>query len=50
MSVKDLNAGKAGREEIADREAYREAGKTGQVTVARSEMVSAVRTVLGLPR
>lgn len=50
VSVKDLNAGKAGREEIADREAYREAGKTGQVTVARSEMVSAVRSVLGLPR
>ncbi|MBL7645944.1 MAG: histidine--tRNA ligase [Candidatus Hydrogenedentes bacterium] len=49
VSVKDLNAGKAGREEIADREAYREAGKTGQVTVARSEMVSAVRAVLGLP-
>lgn len=46
VSVKDLNAGKAGREEIADREAYREAGKTGQVTVSREEMVAAVRQVL----
>jgi len=46
VSVKDLNAGKAGREEIADREAYREAGKTGQVTVSREEMVASVRQVL----
>jgi histidyl-tRNA synthetase len=48
VSVKDLNAGKAGREEIADRDTYREAGKTGQVTVARGEIVSVVRSVLGI--
>lgn len=47
VSVKDLNAGKAGRESIADRDAYREAGKTGQVTVARAEMVATVLGVLG---
>lgn len=46
VAVKDLNAGKAGRESIADRDAYREAGKTGQVTVARGEMVAAVLAVL----
>lgn len=47
VSVKDLEAGKAGREDIADRDAYREAGKTGQVTVSRDAMVAAVRDVLG---
>ena len=46
VAVKDLNAGKAGRETIADRDAYREAGKTGQVTVARGEMVATVLAVL----
>ncbi len=47
ISVKDLNAGKAGREDIDDRDAYREAGKTGQVTVNRTEMVSTVAALLG---
>lgn len=46
VSVKDLAAGKAGRADIDDRDAYREAGKTGQVTVARAEMVAAVRACL----
>lgn len=46
VSVKDLNAGKTGRETITERDAYREAGKTGQVTVSRGEMVAAVRAVL----
>lgn len=46
VSVKDLNVGKAGREEIADRDAYREAGKTGQKTVARADMVAEVRQIL----
>lgn len=46
VSVKDLVAGKAERADIDDREAYREAGKTGQVTVARSEMIAAVRALL----
>ena len=42
VSVKDLEAGKREREHIEDREAYREAGKTGQVTVPRAEMVETV--------
>jgi len=36
VSVKDLISGKSGRDDIEDREAYREAGKTGQVTVSRA--------------
>lgn len=47
VSVKDLAAGKQGREAIEDREAYRQAGKTGQVTVPRTEMVAAVLRCLG---
>ena len=47
VSVKDLNAGKEAREDIEDREAYREAGKTGQVTVPRGEMVAVVKSMLG---
>jgi len=46
VSVKDLDAGKAGRADIEDRDAYREAGKTGQVTVARAEMVATVQALL----
>lgn len=46
VSVKDLRAGKEGREDIADREAYLAAGKTGQVTVSREEMVATVRALL----
>jgi histidyl-tRNA synthetase len=47
VSIKDLNAGKAGREDISDRESYREAGKTGQVTVAREVMVETVQALVG---
>jgi len=47
VSVKDLAAGKAGREDIEDREAYRQAGKTGQVTVPRTAMVQTVLNCLG---
>jgi histidyl-tRNA synthetase len=47
VSVKDLCAGKAERDEITDRDAYREAGKTGQVTVARADLVATVRQMLG---
>ncbi|GMV91661.1 MAG: histidine--tRNA ligase [Candidatus Hydrogenedentota bacterium] len=50
VSVKDLHAGKREREEIEDREAYRQAGKTGQVTVPRGEMIATVRGYLNLPR
>lgn len=46
VSVKDLLAGKLQRENIDNREEYRKAGRTGQVTVPRAEMVQAVREVL----
>lgn len=46
VSVKDLVAGKQEREGIEDREAYREAGKTGQITIARTELVATVRALL----
>ncbi|MBI2435735.1 MAG: histidine--tRNA ligase [Candidatus Hydrogenedentes bacterium] len=49
VSVKDLLEGKAGREDISDREAYREAGKTGQVTIPRAEMITHIRRLLALP-
>jgi len=48
VSVKDLVAGKQEREHIEERDAYRAAGKTGQVTVSRAEMVSTVKAMLGL--
>ncbi len=46
VSVKDLLAGKREREEIEDREAYRQAGKTGQVTVPRGDMIATVQGYL----
>ncbi len=46
VSVKDLLEGKSAREDIDDREAYRQAGKTGQVTVPRGEMVQTVQDFL----
>lgn len=46
VAVKDLLAGKREREGIDDREAYRKAGKTAQVTVPRGEMVATVRRLL----
>jgi histidyl-tRNA synthetase len=46
VSVKDLIAGKAIREGIIDREAYRSAGRQTQVTVPRAEMESAIRKML----
>lgn len=47
VSIKDLQLGKAAREEIEDRDAYRQAGKTGQQTIPRSDMVRVVRGLLG---
>lgn len=47
VSVKDLDAGKAKREDIDDRDAYREAGKTGQQTIARADLVAVVTELLG---
>lgn len=47
VSIKDLVTGKEARAGIDNREAYREAGKTGQITVARNELAAAVRQMLG---
>lgn len=46
VSVKDLMAGKRERADIQDREAYLEAGKTGQETVPRDNMIQAVKALL----
>ncbi|MFP4501183.1 MAG: histidine--tRNA ligase [Candidatus Hydrogenedentota bacterium] len=46
IAIKDLVAGKEERANIDDRDAYREAGKTGQITVERSELVKTVREML----
>ncbi len=46
VSIKDLRAGAAAREGIADRDAYRDAGKAGQSTIARADMVAEVRALL----
>ncbi len=46
VSIKDLRAGAAAREGIADREAYREAGKAGQRTIPRQDMIAEVRALL----
>jgi histidyl-tRNA synthetase len=47
VAVKDLGAGKELRKDIDDRDEYRKAGKTGQVTVLREEMVACVMDLLG---
>lgn len=46
VSVKDLRAGKAQRADITDRDAYRQAGKTAQVTIPRTEMVAEIQRIL----
>ncbi|MDP7639569.1 MAG: histidine--tRNA ligase, partial [Candidatus Hydrogenedentes bacterium] len=46
VAVKDLGAGKELRKDIEDRDEYREAGKTGQVTVSREEMIARVMDLL----
>jgi len=48
VSVKDLLAGKREREHIGDREAYRQAGKTGQTTVRRDDVVVTVLRLLDI--
>ena len=45
--VKDLAMGKAIRENIADHEAYRLAGREAQVTVARNEVAGRIRRIIG---
>lgn len=46
VAVKDLLAGKRQREHIEERDAYRQAGKSGQVTVPREDMIKTVREML----
>ena len=46
VSVKDLLSGKAQREHIEDRDAYRAAGTESQVTVPRSEMIDTIKALL----
>lgn len=46
VALKDLAAGKTQREGIAEREEYRKAGKTAQITVPRSELSTHVQTLL----
>ena len=46
-SVKDLRAGLEGRAGVQDREAFRAAGKTAQVTVGLDALVETVRGLLG---
>ena len=46
VSVKDLMVGMQERADVEDREEYRKAGRVGQMTVPRSELVAAVRDVL----
>jgi histidyl-tRNA synthetase len=46
VSIKDLNAGMTQRTEIQDRDAYRAAGKSGQHTVPRADLVKVVREIL----
>ena len=46
VAVKDLLAGKRQREHIEERDAYRQAGKSGQVTVPREDMIKTVQEML----
>lgn len=48
VSIKDLKAGLQQRAEIQDREEFRKAGKAGQVTVSRADMVAAITGMLGV--
>lgn len=47
VAVKDLRAGAAARAGIEDHEAYREAGKSGQVTIARTDLIRHIAGLLG---
>lgn len=48
VSIKDLNFGAASRAEIEDRDEYRKAGRVGQQTVPRDQMVSVINEILAL--
>lgn len=47
VSVKNLRAGLSARAGIEDREAFRKAGKSGQTTIALTDLPSTVRAALG---
>jgi len=47
VSVKNMGAGSAERSDIKDPDAYRKAGKAGQVTVERAKLVETVRGIIG---
>jgi histidyl-tRNA synthetase len=46
VAIKDLQTGKTQREHLTDHEAYRQAGKTAQITVSHCEAVAAVKRLL----
>jgi len=46
VSIKDLIAGKMQREAIEDHDAYRQAGRSTQVTVKRTDMIATVKGML----
>jgi histidyl-tRNA synthetase len=46
-SVKDLGAGLQARTGIGDHDAFKRAGKTGQTTVALTDLVATVRAIIG---
>lgn len=46
VSIKNLIQGKEMRQNITDRDAYREAGTAGQQTVPRKEMIAVIRAIL----
>lgn len=47
ISIKDLAAGKQQRAAIADHDAYRQAGKTAQITIPRAQLVATVTEFVG---
>ncbi|NLN93913.1 MAG: histidine--tRNA ligase [Candidatus Hydrogenedens sp.] len=46
VSIKNLIQGKEMRQDITDRDAYRQAGTAAQQTVPRKEMITVIRTML----
>ncbi len=46
VSVKDLGAGLQARSGIQDHQAFKQAGKAGQVTIPRGELIATVKALL----
>jgi histidyl-tRNA synthetase len=46
ISIKDLRAGMEARAGIQDREEFRKAGKAGQVTVPRADLLKTIKQLL----